>query len=316
MGVAEGYIINSYRYLRLGLVVVTLTLGISLVIEIATAGCLQGSISAFYYTPVHALFIGILFVIGVALVALRGRDPVEDLFFNLAGFLAPVVALVPTSRPMDLCGPTDRLLPMLNSAFVTNNVASLFLGFGIALAAAYVMARFIRGRDTPSITELPRSVKFGLTLSTVVLIVGVVWYAAWNESFHRRAHSTAAVLMFVAIWFAVLVNADYSQLRSILRWCYRKLAVTLPEYPPQSRHFTFYRPFYQGLGVVMFVFGVVLGVAVRAGVNHAVFWLEVAEIVPFATFWALQTGEGWDTGTTITPAPTPTTSAPELSPTA
>lgn len=54
----------------------------------------MSAISAFYYTPVHAIFIGVLFATGFSLIALRGRDRVEDLFFNLAGFLAPVVALV------------------------------------------------------------------------------------------------------------------------------------------------------------------------------------------------------------------------------
>lgn len=292
MSVADDdFMIRSYRYLRLGLVITTLALGISLLIEIIGAGCYQGSISAFYYTPVHSVFTGVLFVIGVSLVALLGRDRVEDLFFNLAGFLAPVVALVPTERPGDLCGPEDRLLTVPNTLLVKNNTVALFLGFVVAFAVAARVARELRG--------MSKANRVGLGLSAVVLAIGVVWHLAWNDVFLRRAHGAAAVAMFVAIWLAVMVNADFpGPARKLLSAFYRWLAVPEPSHDDQSVHATRYRPWYRATALVMAVAGVVLGIAVRAGVSHAVFWLEVAEIVPFAGFWLLQTIEGWHSGST------------------
>ena len=69
----KDYIIASYRYLRLAMVILVVTLAVSLVIEISRASCWQGSISAYYYTPVHSVFVGALVAIGVALVALRAE---------------------------------------------------------------------------------------------------------------------------------------------------------------------------------------------------------------------------------------------------
>ena len=63
------YAVSSYRYLRLSIVILVVTLGVSIAIERARASCWQGSISAYYYTPVHSLFVGALVSIGVTLVA-------------------------------------------------------------------------------------------------------------------------------------------------------------------------------------------------------------------------------------------------------
>ena len=105
-GSPREYVISSYRYLRLSIVVLVATLGMALLIETSKASCMQGSISAYYYTPVHAVFVGALVAMGVVMVALKGRDPIEDLCFNLAGVLAPVVAFVPTARPIDHLQPS------------------------------------------------------------------------------------------------------------------------------------------------------------------------------------------------------------------
>ena len=61
--------------------------------------CWQGSISTYYYTPVHGFLIGALVTMGVCLYCLKGNIAVEDVLLNLAGMFAPVVALVPTDPP-------------------------------------------------------------------------------------------------------------------------------------------------------------------------------------------------------------------------
>src|SRR5690349_9423078 len=62
----------------------------------AAPGCFQQSISAYQYTPVRGFFVGVTFALGICLICLRGSTEIEDALLNIAGMLAPVVALVPT----------------------------------------------------------------------------------------------------------------------------------------------------------------------------------------------------------------------------
>ena len=50
------------------------------------------------------MFIGALCAIGALLIVYKGSKDTEDVLLNLAGILAFVVAFVPTSRPVLLCG--------------------------------------------------------------------------------------------------------------------------------------------------------------------------------------------------------------------
>src|SRR5205807_1298280 len=80
------------------LTMILLTAGLvcSILFELSKTNCFQPSISAYYYTPVRNYFVGAIIGIAVCLLCLRGNGPVEDVFLNIAGTLAPVVALVPT----------------------------------------------------------------------------------------------------------------------------------------------------------------------------------------------------------------------------
>ncbi len=66
------YVVASYRYLRLSMVILVAVLAVSILFERLRATCLQGSISAYYYTPTHSIFVGALVTIGIVLVALKG----------------------------------------------------------------------------------------------------------------------------------------------------------------------------------------------------------------------------------------------------
>lgn len=295
------YMISSYRYLRLSIVVLVATLGMSLLIERGKASCLQGSISAYYFTPVHAVFVGALVAMGVVMVALKGRDPVEDLFFNLAGVLAPVVAFVPTGRPTTICSRADDEVRVDTTALVSNNVPALLFGAAIAIVVAYGVAqrqRKVRVQD--QVREVPRSTAVGIVLSALLLGVGVGWYLIDVDTFVNHAHGVAAAAMFVAIWCAVMLNAGWPT--RAIRWVYRRLEVDPPSVFGSAR--SSYRRWYQGISVFM------AGAAVAVGVTlvlkwkweQRVFWLEAAEITPFALFWLLQTFEWWKVGVDLPPA--------------
>ncbi len=93
--------VRTYRYLRLSLVGLVLLLLFCVWLERlggAEANKHLGSISAYYYTPARSVFVGALVAIGISLAAIVGRRGFEDSALNIAGMLAPVVALVPTPR--------------------------------------------------------------------------------------------------------------------------------------------------------------------------------------------------------------------------
>lgn len=289
---ATDYVAASYRYLRLAIVVVVFTLGASLAIELIRHECQLGSISAYYYTPVHSVFIGALITIGVVMIALKGADAIEDMLFNIAGVLAPIVALVPTKRPGNLC--REGQVVVVADDLITNNVPALVIGFVVAIGLAVVIA--YRQEKITSV-RLDRATKLGLGVSVTLLAAGVVWYSFFGDGFRRWAHGTTAIAMFVLIWMAVAVNAGWPP--RLLRWAYAKLGEPMPESltEPTPRHRR-YRTGYRIIGWFMPIAAAAVLVFVPKDVK--VFWLEVVEIIPFAAFWTLQTLEAWETGTTNT----------------
>ena len=70
-----------------------------IVVAMTTGGCWQTSISAYYYTAAHSVFVASLCAIGILLITYRGSTDTEDILLDLAGVLAFVVAMVPTARP-------------------------------------------------------------------------------------------------------------------------------------------------------------------------------------------------------------------------
>ena len=92
------FTIKTWRYLRLGMIALVIALSAAITYEVIRRddGCVQTSISAYYYTHAQAIFVGSLIAIGACLICLRGSTEPEDILLNLAGMLAPVVAIVPT----------------------------------------------------------------------------------------------------------------------------------------------------------------------------------------------------------------------------
>ena len=289
----KDYVASSYRYLRLGMVILVVTLGVSIAIERARATCWQGSISAYYYTPVHSLFVGALIAIGVTLVAMRGKDSLEDLFFNVAGVLAPIVALVPTSRPSVVCSRPGDELTTRTTALISNNVPALVVAVALAIVLAFTIAWFRRGQDDKVGLPMPSIVV--LLVGAVLLVAGFIWYQAANDNFVQYAHGSTAAAMFVFIWFAVLLNGGWP--KPLWRRAYQLVGEKIPAHTPSDRERKF-RAWYRAVAGFMFVAG--LGVVLTAPLGieweHKVFWLEALEIVPFAIFWTLQTFEAWESG--------------------
>ena len=96
--------LDTYRYLRGGIPVMLVMLGAALIIERARATCWQTSISAYYFTSAHAVFIGAVCVDRRAPDRLQGQQGHRGRPAQSGRNLAFVVAFVPTSRPVLLCG--------------------------------------------------------------------------------------------------------------------------------------------------------------------------------------------------------------------
>jgi hypothetical protein len=103
-------LIDSYRFLQItvGLIAVALPIVTILGAWIADGEDLHGSISAYYYTRMGGYFVGSMCVLGVIFRSYRRKPRPEyardNWLTNVAGLLAVVVALIPTSSDPDQTG--------------------------------------------------------------------------------------------------------------------------------------------------------------------------------------------------------------------
>lgn len=268
----ESFAVRSYRYLRLSIVVVVAALLGSVLLERSRVDCWQESISAYHHTPVQAVLVSALLVIGVSLVAIEGSTEWEEVLLDMAGVLAPVVAFVPTSVPERSCASASFEVDdaATAAAFVENNVVSLVIGVAVAAVIAAAVSRR-RRRAGGAVTFDPPAV-VGMVLTGVVLGGGLLWYLGFRASFLIRAHGAAAIAMFVLLFLVIVINAYSAAPR--YRRAYALTATTM------------------ALGAV----GTVAGQALVGTWRHQILWLEVLQLVPLAVFWAMQTAEHWHGG--------------------
>jgi hypothetical protein len=253
------FAVKTYRYLRLSIVIVVAALLASVALEArAVEWSWLESISAYYYTPAHSVFVGGLVAIGVALIAVRGSGDIEDMLLNVAGVLAPIVAFVPTTALTDADVTSARVVLEGNpEAFIDNNVWAMAIGGAIAVAV--VLALAIRSRKA-KVGAPDVNTWIGISLSGALLIAGVIWYAAARESFLERAHGGV-----------MLINALNARPRYRLTYAILFSVMVL-----------------SGLGTLV--------LKLTVDPNHLVLWVELLELTPFAIFWAVQTVELWKGG--------------------
>ena len=200
------YAIKSYRYLRLAIVVVVLSLIASVLLERAKTSCWEVSISAYYYTPVHAMFVGALVAIGVCLIAVKGSEEWEDMLLNVAGILAPIVAFVPTSPPSRSCA-SSPLGTIDAEAYLDNNILAFIIGGVVAIGGAWLIAKL---QHRPQLATPVPQTKYGLLLCAALTAAGVIWYAGFRQSFLDHAHAGTAIAMFVMVGIVIAINSRYA----------------------------------------------------------------------------------------------------------
>ena len=260
--------VKTYRYLRIAMIALVVGLGVSVGFEAAhvVGGCLKTSISSYYYSPVRGFFVSALVAIGVCLVCLQGNTPLEDALLNLAGMLAPVVALVPTPYEAHNC-PSAARDDHASSADVANNMTALLALGAIALVVTVLLAA--RAREKPQIW-------FGIAGALALWGFSLAVFEGDRGFFEGHAHYTAAIAMFVAIIAVVSINALHFGRRTGGKAYTNRYAVI-------------------AVSMIVSVL-VVLTWKWTAGFRHAVLAIEAALISLFAIFWVAQTIELWDQG--------------------
>lgn len=294
---------KSYQYLRVSMIGLVLCLGVAVVHQSVRQGSILSSISAYYYTPAQTIFVGALIAIGVCLIAIKGADR-EDALLNIAGMLAPVVAVVPTARGADYAAavaackesdgastadqaltavdcPTVRALEDAAAANIENNMVALLVVGLVGLAAAAVFARWER---FPAARFWP-----GFLIALAVFVLAATVFFLYRDTFINWAHYAAAIPMFACIVLVVGINA--------LRRQDEQLSGRYGPDPSVNKVLRGLFPSRDGYAVVALAMlvAVVLGGALAwAGTfEDTIFWLEASLILLFAAFWAIQTTEQW-----------------------
>lgn len=265
----RAYARNTWRYLRLAMVAVLIGLLVSVAIERVKVhpGCFQTSISAYYYTPVRAVFVAALVTLGVCLICLRGSTAIEDLLLNVAGMLAPLVAFVPTPDYVRSC--TSVPTPVEHaSANVANNVVALEIVSGIALLIIGGVLVFTR-------TTLPA--RIGGAIGVLLWVTTLAVFLVARDAFLDNAHNVAATALFICIVGAAFDNAVDTPRRR-LHVLYMSLAVAM----------------LAALGIIALVGNV-------TGWEYWTIVLEVIVLGLFVVFWLVQTADLWSDG--IRPRP-------------
>jgi uncharacterized protein YneF (UPF0154 family) len=266
--------LDTYRYLRGGMPVMLVMLASALIVERATATCWQTSISAYYFTGVHAVFIGTICAIGTLLVVYRGSNDTEDVLLNLAGILAFVVAFVPTTRPVLLCGASTLPVDAVSERAVIANVWALVVALAVSRAASWWMYR-----RTGTGHELGFIAKVAVWVQRAVLAIGLVALIVTPSWFVTNAHGIAASVMFVAIVATVFITAFITD-----------------KGDAQSTNPALYERIYRFIAIAM-TLTLIAAVVVHFALddfNHVVLVVEVILIFLFGGYWVVQTVEKWN----------------------
>jgi hypothetical protein len=265
------YARTTYRYLRLAIVVVTIALLVSIVLEAIGEGCAVGSISGYYYTPVRTVFVGGLIAIGVCLIAIKEDSPLKDALLNLSGALAPIVAFVPTTFPDGGCTST-RDGAFETGPGIVNNIAA----YAIAGAIAVVIGGVVAWKQQKAIGKPDTAGLIVLLLAVAMLVAGLAWYFVWHKNFLDNAHFVSAFGLFGVVGVVMVLNALDREKNS------RPL-----------------RRFYGGTALAMVVGGlatVVVKLWVAKDWQHQILVLELVELAAFLAYWVVQTVQHWDEG--------------------
>ncbi|HWI30310.1 MAG TPA: hypothetical protein VNT50_02360 [Microbacterium sp.] len=269
---------RTYRYLRLSIVGAVVLLFAALGLTIARFGAID-SISAAYYTPARDIFVGSVFAVALALMALSGRS-VSQALLDYAAIVAPLIAIVPAPlEPGDV--PAD-------APDIGVGVISLVIVAACGAVLAFVLALVQR--------MLSVALGVALAIAAAIVVAVAVWWVAQPESFLAWGHVVAAFTFFALIAAVAAIAAwsvhetSRADVASVFRLLYSIVAVGI----------------IAALAMLLAVIALDtqgIDLVEQTGIP-LVFIGEVVALVLFAAFWLIQTIELWDaTNPSLRPRP-------------
>ena len=312
----------TYRYLRIATVLLLVALAAAVFYQSSQQGSFLASVSAYYYTPAQAVFVGALIGLGACMIALQGITDAEDMFLNLGGMFAIVVAIVPTGRGADFdtavkacqksgepllthqasknfnC-PDVTALEHATRANVENNMAALLIVGGLAIVTTVVFLLKDR-KAKPGPTERGtkghrRWVLAEFLAPVLVWLLGLIALTASVNWLAHNAHYIAAAGLVLSILAVAGANAyRRGEQKSLAepsgnsghqaRSGDRPGVMDVLKAPPT------YRDRYTSIAAAMVVITVVL---IVLWLTNAIslFWVEILVALLFIIFWTVQTVE-------------------------
>lgn len=222
--------LRTYLAVRIGVVAVIVALAYAVFREISdsSTGCVQRSLSAYYYTPVRPVFVGALLIIGFAMIVMWGKTWLEDAALNLAGLLLAVVALVPTldanfcSLPSSVrdgvsssetSSISDRDLIAANADAVRNSFSSLLFVLALVLVLVAVVGVLAHRRlPAEQQPDTPVLVAYAVTWGLAVVALVVYWWLFQDaddpdSAFTRHVHAWSANIAVGLVILAAFLAA-------------------------------------------------------------------------------------------------------------
>lgn len=272
-----------YRDLRVGMVVILVTLFAAVIMERLPATCWQTAISSYYYTSAHNIVTAALMALGTLFIVYKGSSDTEDVLLTLAGVCAFIAAMVPQlPRPKPLCWPEGDLPEeyTVDPAMMLN-VKALVFALGLAWVVTRVVQRW-RGKGSQPRTAV--SMLVSRFVFWPIIVVGLFTLFVFPDTFRGLAHGAAGVLMLAAFIATTFCTAY----------------IVGREDVSKSPHLRGYQLWYWGIAFLMLVtliFVVFLHLAKRDWAQTV--WglvIEAVLILEFAAYWGVQTFELWNTG--------------------
>jgi hypothetical protein len=290
---------KTYTYLRTAMVALLVALGVAVFYQTARQGFLLASVSAYYYTPAQAIFVGALIGLAACMIALKGTWGAEEVFLSLGGMFAAVVAIVPTSRGedhrtavracrellteqelTDLDCPNVLALADATKANVENNMVALLIVGLLGLVAGVFFA--LRGKK-----GLGAEFWWGFGAAFAVWLFAGVAFVVSTEWFIDYAHYIAAFGLLVCIVIVAIANA-------VRRESEQPSGASAPGETTVkgARDALMRRPtrLNSYAGLVWAMVGVAaIGIGLVVADVLSLFWLEIVVALLFAVFWMVQT---------------------------
>ena len=105
---------------------------------------IQRSISAYYYTRAHIIFIGVLVLVSGFMLTYRGYDLWDRIVTDITGVFAALAAIFPTMKPVMLKVSVDSIKMFSFSDTLTDKLHLVFAGLLFAFFAAQCFFLFAR----------------------------------------------------------------------------------------------------------------------------------------------------------------------------